>query len=78
LDYTNLKIDTLKLEQEGDSNEEDDEVNGDGEKVRKNKDGRPWSKLVASDSLDKPGSENVESPAAAGRIFRILKIFIDF
>merc|ERR1712008_649674 len=52
-DYTNLKIETLKLDEEPDPNDDGD-VNEDGEKVKKGRreDG-PWSKLVASDSLDK-------------------------
>ena len=54
LDYTNLKIDTLKIDEDGDSNDDDEEINEDGEKVKKSKEGAPWSKLVASDSLDKP------------------------
>lgn len=53
LDYTNLKIDTLKLDEEPDPNDDGDDVNEDGEKVKKSKEGGPWSKLVASDSLDK-------------------------
>ena len=51
-DYTNLKIDTLKLD-EADPNDDGDDVNEDGEKVKKSKEGDPWSKRVASDSLDK-------------------------
>ena len=53
LDYTNLKIDTLKLDEEPDPNDDGDDVNEDGEKVKKSKEGGPWSKLVASDSIDK-------------------------
>ena len=34
-------------------NDDGDDVNEDGEKVKKSKEGGPWSKLVASDSLDK-------------------------
>lgn len=57
LDYTNLKIDTLKLDEEPEPNEDGDDVNEDGEKVKKSKEGGPWSKLVASDSLDKDEDE---------------------
>ena len=38
---------------EPDPNDDGDDVNEDGEKVKKPKEGGPWSKLVASDSLDK-------------------------
>merc|ERR1712113_1310056 len=48
LDYSNLKIDALKLEGEGEEDEEDIELNEDGEKTKKSKEGGPWSKLVAS------------------------------
>ena len=51
LDYSNLKIDTLKLEDDADPGDGDD-VNEDGEKVKKSKEGGTWSKLVASDSLE--------------------------
>ena len=52
LDYSNLKIDKLKLEEEGEQDEEGAELNEDGEKTKKSKEGGPWSKLVASDSVD--------------------------
>lgn len=69
LDYTNLKIDSLKIEDEADGVEDDDDVNEDGEKVKKSKEGGPWSKLVASDSVDKPGEheeqDDKEEPPAA-------------
>ena len=57
LDYSNLKIDTLKIEDDADTNDDGDDINEDGEKVKKSKEGGPWSKLVASDSLDKPEDE---------------------
>merc|ERR1712156_316353 len=62
LDYTNLKIDTLKLDEDPDPNDDGDDVNEDGEKVKKSKEGGPWSKLVASDSLDKPSEIEEETP----------------
>lgn len=63
-DYTNLKIDTLKLDEEPDPNDDGDDVNEDGEKVKKSKEGGPWSKLVASDSLDKDeDDEKTPEPA---------------
>lgn len=64
LDYTNLKIDTLKLDEEPDPNDDGDDVNEDGEKVKKSKEGGPWSKLVASDSLDKD-EEDEKTPEPA-------------
>ena len=66
LDYTNLKIDTLKIEEDPDPNDDGDDVNEDGEKVKKSKEGGPWSKLVASDSLDKPSDGEEKTP---GKIF---------
>merc|ERR1712141_995368 len=64
LDYTNLKIDTLKLDEDPDPNDDGDDVNEDGEKVKKSKEGGPWSKLVASDSLDKDeDDEKTPEPA---------------
>jgi len=62
LDYTNLKIDTLKIEEDPDPNDDGDDVNEDGEKVKKSKEGGPWSKLVASDSLDKPSDGEEKTP----------------
>jgi len=53
-----LKIDTLKIDADSDQNEEGDEVNEVGEKVKRSKEGGPWSKLVASDSLDRPEGED--------------------
>merc|ERR1712018_490470 len=73
LDYSNLKIDALKLEDEGEQDEEGTELNEDGEKTKKSKEGGPWSKLVASDSVDdskedeeedEPTREDVAAPAA--------------
>lgn len=50
-DYTGLKIDNLKLEEEIDEEEEEEhEVNEDGEKVRKKADGGPWNKVTAASS----------------------------
>lgn len=54
LDYTNLKIDTLKVDGDSDPDEEGEETNEDGEKVKKSKEGGPWSKLVGSDSVEIP------------------------
>jgi len=62
LDYTNLKIDTLKIDEDPDPNDDGDDVNEDGEKVKKSKEGGPWSKLVASDSLDKPSDNEEKTP----------------
>ena len=70
LDYTNLKIDTLKLDEEPDPNDDGDDVNEDGEKVKKSKEGGPWSKLVASDSLDKPSEIEEKTPGKV--IFYVL------
>lgn len=58
LDYTTLKIDTLKVDEDPNPDDEGDDVNEDGEKVKRSKEGGPWSKLVASDSADK--SNDVE------------------
>merc|ERR1712183_479653 len=64
LDYTNLKIDTLKIDGDSDPDEEGEETNEDGEKVKKSKEGGPWSKLVASDSVDKDeDDEKTPEPA---------------
>ena len=52
-----MKIDTLKIEDESDTHDDGDDINEDGEKVKRSKEGGPWSKLVASDSLEKPESE---------------------
>merc|ERR1712045_825219 len=65
LDYTNLKIDTLKLDEDPDPNDDGDDVNEDGEKVKKSKEGGPWSKLVASDSLEKPNDNEEKTPEPA-------------
>lgn len=64
VDYTSLKIDTLRVDDESDQNEEGTETNEDGEKVKKSKEGGPWSKLVASDSIEKPSDleEKVPEP----------------
>ena len=62
VDYTSLKIDTLKVESESDQNEEGEETNEDGEKVKKSKEGGPWSKLVASDSIEKPSESEEKIP----------------
>merc|ERR1712062_912181 len=51
LDYSNLKIDALKLEGEGEEDEEDIELNEDG----------PWSKLVASDSIEDSKEEEEDT-----------------
>merc|ERR1712018_632381 len=61
LDYSNLKIDALKLEDEGEQDEEGTELNEDGEKTKKSKEGGPWSKLVASDSVDDSKEDEEES-----------------
>ena len=62
VDYTSLKIDTLKVESESEQNEEGEETNEDGEKVKKSKEGGPWSKLVASDSIEKPSEAEEKIP----------------
>merc|ERR1712223_211221 len=61
LDYSNLKIDALKLEGEGEEDEEDIELNEDGEKTKKSKEGGPWSKLVASDSIEDSKEEEEDT-----------------
>ena len=73
LDYTNLKIDTLKLDEDPDPNDDGDDVNEDGEKVKKSKEGGPWSKLVASDSLDKPSEIEEKTP---GKVSFFLIFFL--
>ena len=62
LDYTNLKIDTLKIDGDSDPDEEGEETNEDGEKVKKSKEGGPWSKLVASDSVEIPPEPEKKTP----------------
>jgi len=61
VDYTSLKIDTLKLDSDSDPNEEE-ETNEDGEKVKRRTEGGPWSKLVASDSVEKPAEPEERTP----------------
>merc|ERR1711862_1039773 len=61
LDYSNLKIDALKLEGEEEEDEEDIELNEDGEKKKKSKEGGPWSKLVASDSIEDSKEEEEDT-----------------
>merc|ERR1711976_911911 len=46
----------------GEQNEEGEETNEDGEKVKKSKEGGPWSKLVASDSIEKPSEAEEKIP----------------
>jgi len=62
LDYTNLKIDTLKIDGDSDPDAEEEETNEDGEKVKKSKEGGPWSKLVASDSVEIPPEPEKKTP----------------
>jgi len=62
LDYSNLKIDALKLEDDGEQDEEGSELNEDGEKTKKSKEGGPWSKLVASDSIDDSKEDDEITP----------------
>ena len=72
VDYTSLKIDTLKVESESEQNEEGEETNEDGEKVKKSKEGGPWSKLVASDSIEKPSEAEEKIPGKLNNISYLL------
>ena len=68
VDYTSLKIDTLKLDNDSDPNEEE-ETNEDGEKVKRRTEGGPWSKLVASDSVEKPAEPEERTPGVHLNIY---------
>ena len=72
-DYSNLKIESLKIEEDAPPAEEDEEVNEDGEKVKKSKDGGgTWSKLVSgSDSIDSPSEP--EKPGKNTALFHFVQ-----
>eukprot|EP00093_Oithona_nana_P010588 10588.XXX_409969_410979_1 [CDS] Oithona nana genome sequencing. len=74
LDYSNLKIDALKLEGEGEEDEEDIELNEDGEKTKKSKEGGPWSKLVASDSIEDSKEEEEDTSGIINFIFCLINL----
>ena len=77
MDYSNLKIDALKLEDDGEQDEEGSELNEDGEKTKKSKEGGPWSKLVASDSIDDSKEDDEITPSKINRFFFSFDVTID-
>ena len=48
------------MDDDTDPNGDGDDVNEDGEKVKKSKEGGTWSKLVASDSIEGEAEEKAK------------------